>query len=260
MPKMLKPPKGTLRAECTKGYLDPHSACLARSLNFAIVADLRANNVNYVHSTKGRIHYSFDSFVQPSCAVLSADDKAVYVVTAPDNGHGALLKLTLATSTITTICDGLSMPKGLAVSSDSTFAIVSEADPGRLMRVDLTKPNPVPEPFAVARETKGARGLALAHDDSFLLVANFMSDTVARVNMATGATEYYKGFMGPHDVALAPDDSFALVADWSANAICFINLTTGVTHKCSGALTTVAEPRGIDLAADCSCVMVTGGG
>jgi len=131
-----------------------------------------------------------------------------------------------------------SLCKGIAISADSKFALVTSGPNVGIKRIDLVNGtiSTIPYPAEAC-----ADGVAISADSYFALVANSDFQKVGRINLRTQAVTFpYEGRMVDppglsqpldeiEDVAISADDSFALVAhdgplariDLKTGEVCF---------------------------------------
>lgn len=151
-------------------------------------------------------------------------------------------------------------PRGIALSHDERFALVADTDNHTIRKIILAtaqvttlagSPGQVGSDDGIGAVARfnAPRGLALSHDDSFALVADFTNQTIRKIDLANGMVTTIAGSSGdvgsddgigaaarfsfPYGIALPADDSFALITDSG-------NYTIRKLVLASGAVTTLA--------------------
>jgi sugar lactone lactonase YvrE len=159
---------------------------------------------------------------------LESGGASVLAVAAPNS----LWRVTLATGVAMRLSMALIEPRGIAIESSGTSAIVTDeggtSASGRVVRVDLASGTVTPITSAGAG-LNAPRGVAIEASGSSALVAEFGGRRLLRVNLSSGgitplATNLVNA-AGPRGVAIEPGGASALVT--GSGQIVRIVLATG---------------------------------
>ena len=159
---------------------------------------------------------------------LCANDRVLYVVKTQ---KGEVVRVDLHTGGVaeTVLCTGLKEPRGIAVSADASFALVTSAlgDYRKLclVRVNL-RTGEVSKPFKNCKGIGPVFGVALSQDEKFAYVTGTDHPSIVRVDLRnSGVCEaVYTHARGFYGVALAPGGSRLVATTWgAAGCVTFIN-------------------------------------
>ncbi|MBA3470510.1 MAG: hypothetical protein H0T53_12800, partial [Herpetosiphonaceae bacterium] len=209
----------------------PYATALSGDGRFALIADSYNHTIRYAEIATG--------VVSTLAGTAGASGNA--------NGGGTLARF--------------SRPRGVAVSSDSTFALVADTNNHTIRRIALSngEVTTLAGSPGVSGSTNGVGAAArftypddvvISGDGAFALVADNGNHTIRRIELATGAVSTLAGLAGqtgstngagssarfnaPQGIALSSDGTFALVADTNNATIRRVTVATGYVVTLAG--------------------------
>jgi DNA-binding beta-propeller fold protein YncE len=214
-------------------------------------------------------------FDYPGGTALSSDGTFALVA---DTNNNTIRRIEVASGEVTTLAglageygssDGVgdaarfSVPEGITLSSDGTFALVADTGNDTIRRIEVAT-GEVTTLAGLADEPGSSDGvgdaarfrypacIALSSDNTFALVADTGNDTIRRIEVASGEVTTLAGVAGsfgagssdgvgaaarfesPAGIALSSDGTFALVADTGNHTIRRIEVATGEVTTLAG--------------------------
>ncbi|HSN74476.1 MAG TPA: hypothetical protein VL334_05185 [Anaerolineae bacterium] len=224
-----------------------------------------------------------------------------------DTWNHTIRRIDLATAAVTTVAglagssgsdDGVGSaarfnnPRGLAISSDGSFALLADESNGVIRRIDLLT-NAVTtlagqpgvwgsdDGVGAAATFGSPSGVSLSEDGSSAVVIDSGAYLMRHIDLATGMVTTLAGepemvgyldgvgdaarFAWPMGVALSPDGSWALVADLEASTVRYVDVASREVATLvslplhldgAGADVRLNWPNAIDLSADGSTALI----
>ena len=128
---------------------------------------------------------------------------------------------------------------GLAYSPDGKHAYASAGGNNKLRTYDVhpngtlaegpSIPLPTTNPAGVSVNHFPA-GLAVSKDGRTVWTANSLSNSVARIDVASKAVQVFPAGANPYAVALSPDGKTLYVSNWGGKTLSVLDATTGAQH------------------------------
>lgn len=211
----------------------PSGVALSADGSFALVADTDNHTVRRIDVVSGQVTTLAGSpgqrgnangsgpaarFAFPTALTLSADSSFALVA---DSDNHTVRRIDLPSGSVTTLAGGAGLrgaadgtgtvarfafPRGVALSADSSFALVADSDNHLIRRIDLMTGNVTTLAGSLGRSgtTDGSgpaarfafpRGIAFTADGA-ALVADFSNSTIRRIDLANGAVTTLLGSAG----------------------------------------------------------------
>ncbi|KAB8142311.1 hypothetical protein F8S13_15100 [Chloroflexia bacterium SDU3-3] len=263
----------------------PSGISLSADASVALVADAQNNiirrvdvatgSVTTIAGTAGQRGWNDGTgpdaqFAYPSGVALAADASFALVA---DADNRIIRRVDVISGTVTTVAgtpgaagsaDGVgaaarfASPSAIVLAADASFALVADTDNHAIRRIDLTSgavttvagspgTSGSADGVGAAARFSSPRGVALAADASFALVADSDNHTIRRIDLASGAVTTVAGTAGqpgstdgtaalfnfPRGIAIAPDGA-ALIADFSNSTIRRVDLASGAVSTLFG--------------------------
>lgn len=167
-------------------------------------------------------------------------------------------------------------PRGVALSHDSSFALVADTTNNTIRKITLATAQVITlagsagqvgsaDGSGVTARFNGPRGIALSHDGSFALIADFTNQTIRKLDLVSGAVTTVAGSAGqvgsadgsgaaarfsfPYGIALTADDTFALITDSGNYTVRKLVLASGTVITLAGSPSQAGNADGIGSAA-----------
>jgi len=216
-----------LQGFAAEKYKGPSALCPTKDGKTIYVVNRDSHEIAVLNTADDKIvrTIALDAGFFPNCAVLSADEKTLYVT---GGGYkGRVVAVDLATGRITKTVAAGHTPTGAAVSPDGTRLFVcnqftADVSEYRLPGLELTRT------VKVVREP---RALVVTKDGKHVLVANFIplmpnnfpedeyaeiyvASEVTVINVATGATKSINlpnGSTALHGMCITPDGRYVYI-------------------------------------------------
>ena len=253
----------------------PNGVSISRDTSFALVTDGGSHRIRRIAIATGAVTTLAGSSAgfSDGAVYAAAFNNPLGVAVSPDATfalvtdyyNNRVRHLVIATGMVTTLAgssqgyqDGTGSlalffnPYHVAISSDGTFALVTDSGNQRVRRLTIATgavTTLAGSGSAAFADGTGALasfnipvGIAISKDASYALVADGIGHRVRRIALATGAvttlagtTQGFADGVGtaaminqPRDVAIAPDGTYALIADFNNQRV----RRTALTSPC----------------------------
>ena len=247
-------------------FSNPSGVSISLDTVFALVTDWSSHRVRRIEIATGAVTTlagsnqgyadgtgSFAVFNVPHGVAVSPD--ATFALVADRNNH-RVRHLVIATGAVTTFAGStlgyadatgtsatFNCPSAVAISSDGTFALVTDGGNNRVRRVMIasgvvtTLAGSGATGFADGASTSASFNnpfsVAISPDASFALISDMANNRLRHIDMASGVVTTLAGstggfadgvgtsvlFSGPRGVAIAPDGASALIVEFGNNRV-----------------------------------------
>ena len=210
-------------------YKGPSALCPTKDGNTIYVVNHDAHEIAVLNTTEDKIAKTIalgEGFL-PNGAVLSTDEKTLYVVGGAHKGK--VLAVDLATGNTTKTVAAGHTPEGVAISPDGTKLFVCNQFSTDVNEYSL----PGLEPGRTIKVIREPRTLVVTKDGKYVLVANsiplmpanypedpeadiFVAAEVSIINVATGETKSIalpNGSGSLHGMCLSPDGRYVYITE-----------------------------------------------
>ena len=218
-----------LQGFATEKYKGPSALCPTKDGSMIYVVNRDAHEIAVLNTADDKIvkTIALEEGFLPNAAVLSADEKMLYVVGGAHKGR--VLAIDLATGNIAKTVPAGHTPMGVTISPDGTKLFVCNQFTADVHEYSL----PGLEPVRTIKVIREPRGIVITKDGKHVLVANsiplmpgnypedkyadiYVAAEVSVINVATGETKsiYLPNGSGAlHGMCISPDGRYVYITE-----------------------------------------------
>ena len=263
----------------------PCGVAISRSGAFAVATDRSGNRVRFINLVTSQVttlagsgnntfangNGTLASFTAPEGAAISSDESFVLVVEGAGATSHRVRHIVIATGVVTTLAGSeagyandvgtnakFSTPRGIALSPDGTYALITDSGNSRVRRLDMVNKTVT----AVAGSTNGFSDgtgtnakfidmfqIAIDPTGSYALICDFSDNRIRRLditlsNVTTLAGSGVAGFQDgvgtnaifnkPKGISIDPTGTYALIAEHTNHRIRRIVIATAQVTTLAG--------------------------